>query len=378
VESRTDTHLEQFLQGQAEAGEYESSREFSVNLVAAQQKLGRYALPRQTAWLLKFIQSATEYGCPDLGLRLGKERVEVRFPRNALGPLLDLQSRLQALCPANLGEDHLFGGLLALHALGGQVFVEDREQRWYPAQSRDLETLDAPAEYPTVIYIPRHGGFWEQLKARIWYTANLLQELRENCYPCPVELTVDARPLNLGAQDVPLLSGLIKGDPGADLDYYGQLQRETGKKSVTYCLWGSSRPSHIGFAVQLRISPENKESSLSLEWIRSGVVVKRSTANLPGSKRLVARILIPTRGLKFDASGFAIKDDEESRARQAVGATYLEHAVEAVKGELSRQNRWEKFIHQNDSQVTIPKPSILIEQLDGFIELGKHHFSRCR
>ena len=370
--------LDQYLQSQAEGGTFESEREFSVNLIAAQQKMGRYALPRRTAWLLKFVQAATEAQCGELKMALHRDRVKIDFPENSLAPVVELRNGLDTLRPRNLTEDHLFGGLLALHSLGGELYLESGKRRWYPAEDRGLEEIDEPSTCPKVVYIPKKRGFWEQIRARLWFTTALMEELQQNCYPSPVELHLDSMPLKFGRGDVPLASGLIKGQAGSELDLHGQLQRETGKKNITFSLWGSSRPPAIGYAVQIRVNGENQPSSLSMEWIRSGVVVKRETIEIRGSKRLIARILISTRGLDFDATGFAIRECDESRERQALGATYLEHAVEAIKGELNREGRWERFLDKNYPESKVPTAWALADQLDSFYYGGKQYFSKSR
>lgn len=366
--------MSQFLETQAADGVYESSREFSVNLIAAQQKLGRYSLPRRTAWILKFVQAATEAGCERLDLKITKDRVEVEFPDGSFSPVKGLRERLETLRPQNLAEDHLFGGLLASHALGGELYMESAGLRWYPAETRDFENLPEVVNTPRLIFLPKRLSFWEKIRARLWFTAALMEELQQNCFPCPVNLHLDSRELTFGYQDVPLASGLIQGQEGAELDFYGQLQRETGKKDVTFSLWGSNRPPHIGYAVQIRVSGKKEPSTLSMEWIRSGVVVKREVLETASSKRLIARILISTRGLQFDASGFAIKDCEESRERQAIGATYLGQAVQAIKGELSREKRWERFLDKNYQEVQVPTAEELANQLDTFNDWAKVYF----
>lgn len=370
--AHTTSGVDKYLESQAEAGVFESNREFSVNIIAAQQKLGRYSLPRESAWILKFVQAATELGCPQLHLWFTKDEIVVEFPEPFLTDILSLRNRLETLSPQNLAEDHLFGGLLALHALGGSCFVDIGAKRWYPAESPDFEEID-PKPRTRVVYQPDFSSLWQKLFNRPWLTSNLLQELRDNCYSCPVELVVDSRALDAGADDLPLISGLVKGKPGGELDYYGQIKRDTGNKKRTFCQWGSRRPNPIGYAIQARITEGKAKSALSLEWIRSGVVVKRQDVTLSG-RRLLCRILIPTRGLQFDASGFAIQDNEEARERQALGAAYLEHAVEAIRGELHRHNRFARFLERNYPEVRVPSVDDLTEQLDLFVIMGQRKF----
>ena len=368
-------HIDKFLQQQASIGVHESSREFSVNLVAAQKKLGKYSLPRRSAWILKFVQSATELGCPELHLKLHKDGIELRFAPGYLPPLNELREGLEKLRPRNQGEDHLFSGLLALHSLDGELYLESAGKRWFPAENRPTESVGDPSLPPKLVYKRSPRSFWEQLKNRLWSNAALLEELRLNCYPAPVQIFVDQRPLLFGEGDIPILSGLIQGEGEAALDYYGQIERETGKRNITFCNWGSSRPPQIGYAVQVRATDSREDSSLSMEWIRSGVVVQRSTVVLVRRRGLLGRILIPTRGLKFDASGFAVKKDDESKAREVKGATYLGTAVEAAKGDLARPRRWEKFLASAYPDASPAKIESLIHQLDRFVDIGKNDFS---
>lgn len=367
--------VDNFLQSQAQEGEFESSREFSVNLFAAHQKMGRYALPRNSAWLLKFVQAATELNSPHLDIKLNRAEVSITYPSGLLGDIAELENRLNTLMPSSLAEDHLFGGILALHSLPGELSIVQDDKVWHPLSDQEIQDSAELQEGLKVVYRPEKGGFWAALRARLWFTSGLLTELEENCYACPVDLRVDAKSLTHGERDIPLISGLISGKKGEELDLYGQLSRDTGKRTV-YCNWGSNRPTTIGYAVQIRVTPQRSPSTLSLEWIRSGVVVKKSVLEQTNGRQLIARILIPTRGLHFDATGFAIRDNDESKNRAAFGATYLEHAVEAVMGELAREDRWNRFLRKRKENPSVPRVDDLLDQLLSFIDSGKRYFSK--
>lgn len=359
--------MDSFLQSQIQGGVFESSREFSVNLVAAQQKLGKYSLPRQTAWILKLVQCATELTCPELRVFIGKDRFEVRFPAQALAPIESLKERCEKLAPGGAGEDHLFGGLLALSALPGEVTYQAEGALWRPGRAGPLEKDQSDRSDPRVVFRADNGGFWDRLIRRLRETVSLQEELTDNCYPAPVCLYLDSRLLTNGLDQVPLLSGLIAGEAGADLDYYGQIRTETGNRDLTFCQWGSSRPAHIGYVVQIRATTTRERSTLSVEWLRSGVVVSRETVNLPRGRGLRGRLLVPTRGLKFDASGFAVQQDAVARDRAYRSSLYLKTAIEALQGELARPRKWDKFVERCHPGRNLPASDQLIAQLEEFL-----------
>lgn len=364
----------QFLSEQSQVGRtVEQSLEFSVNLVAAQAKLGRYALPRESAWILKFVQAATAAGCPELLIFLTRERVELKFPVATFSPLSTLQANLDHLNPANLAEDHLFGGLLALKALPGQAYVEQSHQRWKPAEPLEPVPTDYGGQQLRVVYFPKSKSFWYTLRHRLRFTLELQRELQEFCYACPVRLMVDGQLLQFGVSDLPLVSGLIKGESGSHLDLYGQLTTDTGQRTRTYCSWGSNRPSHTAFAVQIRLLDKHRGNTLSVEWIRSGVVVQKEQLEISGKLSLQARILIPTRGLSFDVTGFSIQESSEATERQRKASLYLLEAVEALKGDLRRSSRWHRFLNTHHPDRAPIDTQALIEQLEHSFQAGRYH-----
>lgn len=357
--------LTQFLSEQSQIGStLEQNVEFSVNLVSAHTKLGRYAFPRPTAWILKFVQAATEANCSELHLRLARDRVEVEYPSGLFQDLEGLRQNLVSLKPANLAEDHLFGGLLALKTFPGDLYLEQAARRWFPLNDLGITNGESTSDKLTVVYLPRRLSFWQMLQNRLRLVTDLHRELTSYCYCSPVRLFVDSRPLDHGERDLPLLSGLIKGKPGEHLDLYGQIERDTGRKDRTFSVWGGRRPPHVAYAVQIRLAERPSKSSMCVDWIRSGVSVRRDLRSLTGPLPLLVRILVPTRGLQFDAGGFAVKECQEATDREREATTYLEYAVEAVKGDLMRGDKWARFIERFPPYYRNIDPNKLYLQLD--------------
>lgn len=369
----SNDRLASFLSEQSQVGStLEQNVEFSVDLVSAHTKLGKYVFPRQNAWILKFVQAATEAYSSELQVRLARDKVEIEFQPDLFQELTGLQRNLASLKPGNLAEDHLFGGLLALKTLPGELYLEQSGERWFPLDERGIVTGESRSKTLSVVYKPTRLSFWERLRHRIRFTADLQEELNSYCYASPVRLILDNRPLEQGESDLPLLSGLIKGNQGAHLDLYGQIERDTGKKDRTFCTWGGKRPPHAAYAVQIRLSEKRSAGFLCVDWIRSGVVVKRERRAIKGSLPLLVRILVPTRGLKFDASGFAIKECEEATSREREAATYLDYAVKAVKGNLMRGDKWALFIGRHYPHYYHVDPNKLYQQLDECLNSRVH------
>lgn len=353
-----------FLEDLADEGRYESSREFSVNIIAAQQKMGRYSLPRKSAWILKFVQAGAESGSETVQISLCRDEVGLQFAPHSFQPLLDLRERFQVLRPRGLGEDHLFGGILALHSLGGKVRVYEGGMMWEPLSSEQVMETDS-ADALRIVYFPEVRGFWSRIRHRLWFQQALMEELESSCYPAPTRVVADGRKLGSDGKEMPLLTGLISGEEGAHLDYWGQIAEENS----IFCGWGSSRPRFIGFAVQVRLKPKGQESTLSMEWVRSGVVVKRDQYQLFGKHRLMVRVLIPTRGLEFDASGFAVRESDQADERRRLGSKFLKEGLLALKGELSKTGRWRRFVKEWGWEGRLPDPDQIMESIDPFVEV---------
>lgn len=369
-----EQEFDSFLSRQSEEGTAcELDREFSINLIAAQQKLGRYSLPRPSAWVLKFVQAATESSCRDLSFTLGRNEIALEYSGNAFGPLSTLRDSLDSLRPQSLAEDHLFGGLLAALASGGEVFVENEGSRWYPTTQAEMQPSAHAGPSFRVVFRPPSQSFWDKLRRRLWFNTGLMEELYTNCFASPVNLSVDSRPLDIGEAEIPLLSGLISGEEGSHLDLYGQLLADTGRKTRTYCPWGSYKPHFVAYAVQIRLTPAEKISKLSIDWVRSGAVVQREELEIEAGYPMLVRILVPTRGLEFDASGFAIRECEEAVERRGKAVSYLVHGVEALKGEVRKFKRWQRFLEQNHPHAGVPKIDGMCEQLNNFLFASKRY-----
>lgn len=372
-----EEELDSFLIQQSQAGTAcELDREFSINLIAAQQKLGRYSLPRPSAWVLKFVQAATESGCRDLDFTLGRDEITLEYAGNPFGPLSTLRDSLDSLRPQSLAEDHLFGGLLAALASGGEVFVEHEGNRWYPTGQSEFEPLAAACAAFRVVFRPPSQSFWDKLRRRLWFNSGLMEELQTNCFASPVNLRVDSVPITIGDTEIPLLSGLIRGEEGSHLDLYGQVLADTGRKNRTYCRWGSYKPLFVAYALQIRLTSVTrvgKPSKLSIEWVRSGAVVQREELEFESGYQILARILVPTRGLEFDASGFSVRESQEAVERRGKAIPYLVHGLEALSGDLDKLERWQRFLKQNYPHAKAPDLASIRSQVYSFVKAAKSY-----
>lgn len=339
------SQLLQFLESQHQQGSFQSSDEFTVNVLAAQKKFGSYALPRPSAWVLKFVQAATEAGCERLDVVFSETDVSIELRGGDLPQLASLQDSLQTLSPASPAEDHLLGGLLALHSLEGASYVEWEGRRWYPLEdieperSEDRESLLCVYELPEL-------GFWTKLRSRLSRTVTALEELHRWCYACPVQIFIDGQPLDAAYNEIPLVCGFLPAESNEPiLELGGAFERDRSDRKSIYCPWASSRPGRTACAVRVDHRRKVKDENICLDWIRSGVVVKREATEV-GDRSVLSRVVLSTEGLRFDLTGFDFEETPISRRRRIRGVYHLNQALLSLRGDLDRDSRWQRFLNK--------------------------------
>ena len=337
--------LLQFLEEKREVGEFESTSSFSVNLEAAQSKLGRFTLPRPTAWILKFVQCANELGCENIRITMGKEEIEVVLGRPGDFELRDISDGLTGLTPKNPTEEHLFTGLIALRNMPGAVLLQDSKRSWNLKADSEVQKSEYSGDYGLKMsYHPEPLGFFEKLRRRLTQTIGILDELQTWCYASAVPVLVDGAPLQPAQPFIPLLNGLLTDDPRTRVRVGSSVQSGEYDRKKIFSSWASSKSSKFSYAVRIEHRPSVPEPSICLDWIRSGVIIKREAKNVRACKTALIRTLVPTNGLRFDLTGFDFEETDTSRHRRRRGAFYTWHGLQALQTRMALRRRWENFL----------------------------------
>jgi hypothetical protein len=317
---------------------------------AAQRKLGQFSLPRPTAWILKFIQCANELQCERLDVALTEQSVRISFPPGALPSLSTLHHRLDVMRPENQAESHLFSGLSVLMSMPGRLQIREGSFQW------DANSDDSPVKVDESVpglkleHQPEGLNFWERLRARLTKTVGILDELELYAYASPVPIYVDAVPLHQTIDSIALLNGVLTDQSKTWLKVGGSLLTEDDDRSSVFCDWGANRARKYSSCVRIEHRRRVTQPNICLDWVRSGVVVKREGQSVPKSDGLLSRTLVPADGFKFDLSGFDFGESEESRYRRRRGAFFTWYALRGLEKRV-RPNRWGKFLRQESGDI---------------------------
>ena len=317
--------LLRFLDSQRGEGQFDSTAEFSISLEAAQRKLGQFSLPRPTAWILKFVQCANELQCERLDIRISERSVVLTFPPGALPPKDVLSQRLDGMRPKSQAESHLFAGIAVLKSMAGI-----------------LELRDDPGQGLRVEHCSEKQSFWDRLKARLSKTIGILDELQLYAYASPVPIFVDSVPLNTTFDTVPLLNGVLTDQAKARLRVGGTVLTEDDERADVFCSWGANRSGKYSACVRIEHRRKVTQPNICLDWICSGVVVKREGQPVRGSESLLSRTLVSAEDLTFDLSGFDFGESERSRTRRRRGAFFTWYALRGLEKTMT-DSRWTKY-----------------------------------
>lgn len=192
----SDKILQEFLSPlQAQV---ESSGEFSLDPIAALEKMAHSQLPKPGLWAVKCVQAAVAWGTDEVDILQGSTALQITLRGGRCsGALKLLEHLLSGKAPSGRGEAHLLAGLrgaygrplTSLSWLSRSGLCEERVQlRDGQVFSEELP-LPRPAT-PEIIVVARY-------RQDQWFTARTsadeYQALCACCRLCPISVTVDSR-----------------------------------------------------------------------------------------------------------------------------------------------------------------------------------------
>lgn len=319
--------LERFLQQQRSEGLQESTGVFTISLEEAVEKLGRYRLPRKSAWVSLLVQSAVAWGCPRLEVLQSRYLSHFRFHEPAeglpdeetvrlrLGTAVDPSEPLGRLCmalqslvaQAELSFRLFCGGGDGIS--GGSFFkVEDHRPEGWAL---------------TVYHLPEDEKGWTQsLRAGI-FRLPIADELR--CYAAfsPMEITVDG----IRVDGDPLLGCVLLGC-GA------QTLRLSPSLPLPGVLEDRFRGAQALVLLGADCRPGRHKPKAHVRWVRHGVVVHESPLGVD-TRRLEVSVVLNAEGLKSDLSGFQLMESREKELRETEALAALDRELRRSRESLT-------------------------------------------
>lgn len=337
-----------FLEDQQDDGNFQGEGEFTIEHQKAARKMARFALPRPTAWVCKFVQAAVGWSVKSLTVNQGKVYTVFHFNWENPADLPTESDLVKGILNSGLNDDSPLGalslglrGLVELERLSFLVVLNDGEVKPKPvyagnhfAQLSEGDRLDPSFAKllgltVTVAHFPAltDGSVSRPLAH---YQASIVNELDKYCFLCPIPIVVDGRriddPVNTpqfqGTESFrPLLCGGPPVEPGIDLLPTPETFQE--RRLSVYTHPRRARRQYQGKAVVsavvlmgMCVGPSNR-GSLRVSWVKRGVVVDSTPVASVTSHSLTCEIFLNADGMQTDLTGFKVKLEEvESRLPQ--------------------------------------------------------------
>lgn len=389
-------------------GEYVQTSEFTLNSLKARQKLSQYQLSDSGLWIVKLVQTAVSSGADQITVTFGKKRVDVVFANTRgirAGALLQLV--LSGEIPGDSTLRHLVTGLRGSATFssesvawrcGGESAVLDSE-------GSRLESTEDDGNFVFACTRPsRQRAFSKTLATSVSQlvkeTAEEYEALYRRCWPCPIPIIIDGKPMLRGYGLVN--AGYIEESPWQVLLSYENSRRSSvsavlAKTGVPAALghltlpfreaMGPDSPPQVTKPVYRGTAflswPEGSEDCRAaivlesdlkakdyVDYVLDGAVVERVPMNLHHAKssflgikvmglgiaqQVCVRFVVPIRPEELDLSQFAVR---ERSAKDDVASVFpaFESLIDEVLAKMSEF--W--YIPMSPSQARLTGASLSV------------------
>lgn len=359
----------EFLNSRRRAGQAMGEGEITLDFKSAQRKLGRFRMPREQAWALKFVQCAQALEIDRIDFFSSRRGVEIVFRTDELPPLESMIEGLETFANCSEPEEHLRAALLALTAQPGEVQVCYQGASW---DGREVSVGEGNSEtFRCTLAYQRARAFWKWLKFRITASSGLHTELTQFAYLAPVNVYLDQRPVGLESSKMVLLNGVLNDRSGLVLQVGGDIMCGEAWPQPVFTPWARNQSPTYSYVVRADYLGPGQREDISLEWVRDGVVVERETRELDSKMGVQVRVLLSADGLPADLSGFALRDNEDRLWRRRRATFYAWHGLKALQRQLRYPRQWEIFLRKLEPEQTVPKREELlaeVERLKGLLQ----------
>lgn len=370
----SDFDLNAFLTSQQAEGVSVGEGGFTISHEKASQKMSKYSLPREHAWVLKLVQAAVGWNCQRLTLTQTRTTSTFAFSLESFGHLPSNQELVTAILRAELERDDPLSSL----ATALRVLVERAHLSFLLLIDKD--DAESQAIYAGVYFAEmdeekraRQRQAWGKgVTLQIHHIAHtevnrlllhhipirrhglpMLQELEHYAYVSPVPIFVDGRrvdgvlrssalawtyrkkPLRLSGMEI-----LGKHDPAFDIcgdlrDVVLQVGTSL-KEALALVDQQEKIASQAYFVLGIEVPKERHEvqklvSRCEVCWVKQGVVVESSVLP-PLTKHLSLQLYLSAEGLGTDLTGFHLTRNEvyADRRNRAVESLARALVVELV------------------------------------------------
>ena len=354
----SDFDLNAFLTSQQAEGVSVGEGGFTISHQKASQKMSKYSLPREHAWVLKLVQSAVGWNCSKLTLTQTRTTSTFAFSLESFGHLPSNQELVTAILRAELERDdpisHLATALRVLVERAHLSFLllidrNDAESQaiyagvYYAEMDEDKRARQRQNWGKGVTLQIHHIPHTEVNRLLLQYIPirrhglPMLLELERFAYVSPVPIFVDGRRVD-GVLHSSALAWTYRKKPlrlqgieilghespafqvcqdlrdvvfhlGTSLEEaFALVKQQEEKVSQAYFVLGIEVP-------KVRLEVPKSVGRCQLCWVKQGVVVESKT--LPSlTKHLSLQLYLSAEGIGTDLTGFHLTRSEIYKTRR--------------------------------------------------------------
>lgn len=335
--------LNAFIEDQQDDGVFKGSGQFTIEHQKAARKMAKFALPRPTAWVCKFVQAAAGWPVSMLTVSQGRAYTVFHFEWTKLSELPTEDDLVRGILSSGISDDTPLGNLcMGLRALvegeklsflvalndgelkpkpvyAGAYFGEMSEEKRLSSEFRERKGLTV-----TIAHTPEYKA-QDPEQTRRYVQARIIKELDGYCFLSPVPIMLDGRrvddpiraPRFQSYRDFrPLFTGGLPVCEGSLV-----MRTPKGFQERRMSLFTDPRRTLRQYQGELPevsaliligsdIGPKAQRSMAKSEicWVRSGVIVDtKSTWAL--TECLRCKVYLPADDLPTDLTGFKISQE---------------------------------------------------------------------
>ncbi len=349
----TSFNLAEFLGQQSAAGSFDSIGQFTIAVDKAAQKLARFTLPRDEAWVQKLIQAAVGWRVRELAIQQTRTTTHFGFQPSLRFGLPSGKDIVDIFLSGEIGgKSSLERFCLALHALGEQselpflLIIDQKNQAPVVFHRGSMfsklsqqKVFKAPYLYTegvslTVGHLKEGESRWKELLFSTRLSkraANLASELTADSWTSPISLTLDKRnlngPMNLSSFHPkrvlahPLLVRPLSATPTPRQPLLLPLGFQVGSLGPSGKILPTVEHEEFsvdGIAILLKnLGKRSSDLSSKILWLSDGVVVARETITTSPDLKLV--LLAQAADLPHDLTGLSlVRSERRFKRRQAL------------------------------------------------------------
>lgn len=386
--------LSSYLEGKQDDGQFQGTGQFTIEHQKAARKMARFALPRSTAWVSKFVQAAVGWSMKSLTVNQGLTYTVFHFEWPKLTELPTEDDVVRGILSSGISDDHpitnLCMGLRALVELEGLSFLlvlnnGDLKPKpiysgaHFSQMSEAARLSPAFGARPGLTITVAHGVhsfFSEGSAGRARMQAKITKELDTYCFLSPVPITLDGRRVD-GALHAPgyrsdkRFRAIYTGGPRVT-DGLTAMKVPENFEERRMSAYTDPRRARRGYGgkrevaavvlLGMRLQEDVSSSKTTIHWVRRGAVVDSQPVFIK-TKSLICDLYIEADDLATDLTGFKVSKSDADRSKLLYMSLLRDHLRTLSLEKFAFAADRDEYSHQDEQQAASQATSERIKRV---------------